>query len=62
MRLWGINPINSVFNPQIAFYYPKRRSVWENLDQGLEYRLNAVSSVHMTEVESLPYSATKLSY
>ena len=29
------------------------RSVWENLDQGCEYRPNAVSSVHTTKVKIL---------
>ena len=31
-------------------YYPSRRSVWENPDQGCEYRPSAVMSVHTTEV------------
>ena len=39
----------------LSSYYPSRRSVWENLDQGLEYRPSVVMSVHTTEVRILPY-------
>ena len=35
-------------------------TVWENLDQGLDYRLNAVRPVHMTEVKILLYRLSKL--
>ena len=35
------------------------RPLCENLDQGREYRLNTVRSVHMTEVKILPDRPTK---
>ena len=41
-------------------YQPSRRSVWENLDRGREYRPNAVKAVHTTEVKILPYRPSKL--
>ena len=38
-----------------------RRSAWENLDQGLEYRPYLVRAVLKIEVMILPFRPTKLS-
>ena len=42
------------FRPGPIAYSLSRRSVWENLDRGREYRTNAVRSLHMTEVKIFP--------